>query len=338
MTKSARFAGPMSGRHRGGRVAMTSVIAGILLTIGACAANRPHTNDPALFKSPLSDDQEDQIGAQVKAALDGKRSLDYVEDETVVTYVRDIAKRVVNAAGHDWSDFTWQVFVVDDSRTVNAFATPGGYLYITTGLLAAANDEAELAGVLGHVAGHMAANHPLRNLIAAYGVEPVAALSAGQNPGLLAQLASTIATTGLMLANTTQEETEADELGARFASRAGYDLRAMGEFFQIVQNQQATLPGAQAFLSDHPTVSDRLTQLQKYADANRLGGSNRGKATFAPVKERIVAHAAGPSGAAAVQALSQAPPPPPRPTAGIRPASSKTTTAPRRPVTRAPRP
>jgi predicted Zn-dependent protease len=287
--------------------------------LGACASTQSRGDDPALAKSPVSAEQEDQIGGQVKAAIDGKHHLDYLDDPDIAAYVRGVAAKVVNASGSDWSDLTWQIYLIDDARTVTAFATPGGQMYVSTALLAAANDEAELAGVVGHVLGHMVAHHPVKNLIAAYGPEAITALAAGQNPGLLDQLASKIGDTGLVLPHTQQDETEADELGARYASGAGYDPRAIAEFFQVVQTQQATLPGAQVFLTEHPTINDRLKQLEGYVASRHLGSTARAKASFTPIKEKILVHAAGPSGAAAVQALENAPPPP---SAGIRPAST----------------
>jgi predicted Zn-dependent protease len=291
--------------------------------LGGCASRQVRGNDPALAKSPVSVEQEDQIGGQVKAEIDGKHHLDYLQDPAIIAYVRGVAAKVVNASGNDWSDLTWQIYIIDDARTVTAFATPGGQMYVSTALLVAANDEAELAGVIGHVLGHMVAHHPVRNLISTYGLDAVTALAAGQNPGLLNQLAGKIGDTGMVLAHTQQDETEADELGARYASGAGYDPRAIAEFFEVVQLQQATLPGAQVFLTQHPTINDRRKQLEGYVATRHLVGTARAKASFTPIKEQLLAHAAGPSGAAAVQALENAPPPPPP---GIRPAS--TTAAP----------
>jgi predicted Zn-dependent protease len=296
--------------------------------LGGCASRQVRGNDPALTKSPVSVEQEDQIGGQVKAEIDGKHHLDYLQDPEIVAYVRGVAAKVVNASGNDWSDLTWQIYIIDDARTVTAFATPGGQMYVSTALLVAANDEAEMAGVIGHVLGHMVAHHPVRNLISTYGLDAITALAAGQNPGLLNQLAGKIGDTGLVLAHTQQDESEADELGARYASGAGYDPRAIAEFFEVVQLQQATLPGAQVFLTEHPTINDRRKQLEGYVATRHLVGTARAKAAFTPIKEQILAHAAGPSGAAAVQALENAPPPPPP---GIRPASTTATPVNRKP-------
>jgi predicted Zn-dependent protease len=301
---------------------------------GAGCAGRTPSSTGALAKSPLSREQENQIGAQIKAELDQKQRVQYLDDSAVVDYVRGTARKVITVAnngGHDDSaDLNWQVNVIDDSRTVNAFGTPGGYLYVYTGLLAVLDDEAELAGILAHEVGHMVAQHTLRNLTATYSLDAVKDLAAGQNPGLLTQLATTISSSGFLLAHQRSDETVADELGARYADTAGYDPRAMVEFFRVLQKQQETLPGGLAFLTDHPSSGDRVSHLEKYLSENRLGNNARGKTAFLPVKQRVLAHAAGPSGAAAVEALSQsAPPPPPAPPAGIRPASSKTPAAPR---------
>src|SRR6185369_4701480 len=144
------------------------------------------------------------------------------------------------------------VNVIDDPKTVNAFATPGGFLYVYTGLLAAADDEAQLAGVMAHETGHVVARHSARSMVAAYGLEAVVALATGQNPNLLSQIASGIAANGLMLAHSRADETEADELGVKYMSAAGYDPHALAAFFHTLQAKQGSMPGVLVFLSDHP--------------------------------------------------------------------------------------
>src|SRR5204862_6346258 len=114
-------------------------------------------------------------------------------------YIRNIANLMIASGKKDRPDVQWQVNVIDDPKTVNAFATPGGFLYVYSGLLAAANNEAELAGVMGHETGHVVARHAARNLVTAYGLEALVSLAAGDNPGLLTQLATSIAANGLFL-------------------------------------------------------------------------------------------------------------------------------------------
>src|SRR4029077_4252629 len=115
--------------------------------------------------------------------------------------VRGVADKVIAFGKRDRPEVNWQDNVIDDSKTVNAFATPGGYLYVYSGLIMAADNEAELAGVMAHETGHVVARHSARQMADAYGIEAVTGMVLGKNPGLIGQVASGVGTKGFMLAN-----------------------------------------------------------------------------------------------------------------------------------------
>src|SRR5690606_7576400 len=129
------------------------------------------------------------------------------EDPAVVDYVTRLATPILQSA-NEVRRAPWKLHVVDDDKVVNAFATPGGFLYIYTGLILAADNEAELAGVLGHEAAHVTERHSARALVNQYGIQAVTALALGENANLLGQITSTIAGQGLMLANSRSAENE----------------------------------------------------------------------------------------------------------------------------------
>jgi predicted Zn-dependent protease len=151
----------------------------------------------------------------------------------------------------------------------------------------------------------------------------VAALATGQNPGLLAQLATGIAANGLLLAHSRADETEADEFGVRYASAAGYDPHALSAFFRTLQAKEGRMPGALVFLSDHPATGDRIGHIEQVIAAKHLGGSERNEQRYLAIRARVLAHvpAAGggppppppPPGAPPAPRPSSAPPPPPPP-------------------------
>ena len=258
-----------------------------LLSAAGCAMPLARSAETNLAKALVSTDQEKQIGAQMKTELETKQKVHYLADPVVVQYVRNVANKIIAQGKKDRSDVTWEVNVIDDAKTVNAFATPGGYLYVYSGLLAAADDEAQVAGVMAHETGHVVALHPARSMVAAYGLEAIAALASGNNPGLLSKLTTGIAENGLMLAHSRADETEADEFGARYASGAGYDPHALIAFFRTLQAQEGTTPRALVFLSDHPATPDRIKHLEQFIAANHLPGSDLGKQAFAPIKARV---------------------------------------------------
>ncbi len=244
-----------------------------IMSVPACTHQGRAGAETAVARALISDDQENQIGLQVKQELEQKEHVRYLNDAEVVSFVKGITDKVLPLAEGDRPGVKWQVSVIDDAKTVNAFATPGGYLYVYSGLLLAADNPSEVAGVLSHEAGHVVARHSARQMVDAYGLQAVAALALGKNPGLASQLAAGIGGKGLMLANSRGDETEADEYGARYASAAGYDPRGLITFFEKLQTQEGKSPQLLKFLSDHPATPDRISHLQGYIAEHHLSGS-----------------------------------------------------------------
>jgi len=267
----------------------TSVRVLVLSCAVAVAACGIHTSE-GLAKALISDDQEAQLGAQVKQELD-KQGTKYVKDPEVVNYVQGVAKKIFVSADKDRPGVKWQVHVIDDPKQVNAFATPGGYLYVYTGLLMAADNEAELAGVWGHESGHVVARHSARQMVDTMGLETVLGIALGQNPNELAQLAATLAAKGALLSYSRQDETEADEFGARYAAQAGYDPRGLITFFQKLKAMEGQQPAFAKYLSDHPATEDRITHLQQFISEKQLSGSELGAERLRPVKQKLLAEA-----------------------------------------------
>lgn len=258
----------------------------ILSFSAGCATGAVGRAETGMAKALISDQQESQLGDQVHQQLE-KQGTKYVTDPVVVSYVKGVADRVLASAKTDRPGVTWSIYVIDDPKTVNAFATPGGNLYVYTGLLLAAGNEAELAGVWGHEAGHVVAHHSARQMVDAYGLEAVLGLALGQNPGLIAQLGSSLAVKGTMLAHSRGDEDQADEYGARYASAAGYDPHQLIEFFRKLEALQGKSPRAMQWISDHPLTQNRIAHLQTFIQQNNLGGSDVGAARLAPIKQRL---------------------------------------------------
>jgi predicted Zn-dependent protease len=243
--------------------------------------------ETTLAKALVSDEQEQQIGEQVQQELD-KQHVKYVDDGAVVGFVKGITDKILPLAEKDRPGVKWTVKVIDDPKTVNAFAVPGGHLYVYSGLLLAADNPSELAGVMAHEAGHVVARHSARQMVDAYGLQAVLGLALGKNPGLASQIAGSIAGNGLMLANSREDETEADEYGARYASAAGYDPRGLISFFQKLEKQEGKTAQVMKFLSDHPATPDRIAHLDAYIKAHDLGGSGgREPGELAAIKGKI---------------------------------------------------
>jgi len=293
-----------------------SLIAALVL-VGGCAAGTTRALETNVAGVLVSPDQENQIGLQLKTDLDTKQGVVYLTDPGTVQYVRAVANNVIQFGRKERPDVTWQVFVIDDSQTVNAFATPGGYLYVYRGLLETAQNEAELAAVMAHETGHVVARHAARSMVVAYGLDAMTSLAAGKNPGLAAQLTSSIAGKGVLLAHSRADETEADEYGARYASAAGYDPHAFPTFFQRLQQVEGSQPGVLTYLSDHPATGDRIVHVNGFIQSQHLAGANLGAEPYARMRGRL--KTLPPSPAKGARPAGPPPGAPPSPPAGAPP-------------------
>jgi predicted Zn-dependent protease len=260
----------------------------LLLALAGCSAMQRTRTETALANVLIPPEQEKQLGLQVKEQLEKEQHVQYIDDSAVTGYVNDVAGKILAQAKKDRPEVEWSVKVINDPKTVNAFATPGGYLYVYSGLLLAADDTAEVAGVLGHESGHVVARHSARQMVNAFGLETLASLALGQNPGAASKLAAGLAGQTALLAYSRGDETEADEYGARYASAAGYDPHGIATFFEKLEKGGAQTPGWAAFLSTHPATPDRIKKVNAYIEKNHLGGTGgRSGAELTKVKEKL---------------------------------------------------
>lgn len=205
-------------------------------------------------------EQEVQMGAQMSAEVE--KELKLSQDQELVAYVRSIGERLVAAAGADVPPgITYTFKVVDDDATVNAFAMPGGYIYIYTGLLRLAESEAELAGVMGHEVAHVTRRHIAEQLVAQYGLQTVIGLALGQEAGILGQLASAAAGQGFLLKYSRDHEREADHYGIAYEAQAGWNPEGFVVFFQKMEQLGGS--GVPTFLLTHPAPAERLENAQE---------------------------------------------------------------------------
>ncbi len=232
------------------RRAPTALVLAILLAAG-CATNPVSGRREFTL---VSSGQEEQMGREgYKAVLAEYGAYD---DTTLQAYVTSVGRRlaaVSHLPGLDWH------FTVLDDPTVNAFAMPGGYIYVTRGILAHLNSEAQLAGVMGHEIGHVTARHTARQITSqqlyGLGLGVAAAVSPGfARYGQVAQQAL-----GLMfLSYSRAHETEADDLGVQYATRANWDPREMpGTYHMLGRISDAAGQRLPGYLSTHPDPGDR---------------------------------------------------------------------------------
>lgn len=208
--------------------------------------------------SNISDRQEVQIGKQINNELVSRQVRLYRNSE-INRYVNDIGQRLAQESKRSNIPYTFQV--VND-KSINAFATMGGFVYVNAGLIAAADNEAELASVMAHEIGHIAGRHSIQQMRQAAVAQGVAA-AAGLDRNTMVRIGVDLA---LRRPNSRKDEFEADKLGLDTLARAGYAPSAMVSFMQKLLKAGGSVP---TFLSSHPATSDRIEALEREINSQR---------------------------------------------------------------------
>ena len=191
-----------------------------------------------------------------------------LQDPQLQAYIDQVGQRV--AAVVERREVAYQFKVIDAPDTVNAFALPGGYMYLYTGLLRMMEDEAELASVMGHEIAHVSSKHHGEAMTRQYGMQLLSNIILGQEPAGAARVARDLALGGGMSYFSRENEREADTKGMQYMVRAGYQPDAMISFMHKMRaaDQAAGQGRRLAFLSTHPATDARIqalsAQLQKY--------------------------------------------------------------------------
>jgi predicted Zn-dependent protease len=210
-------------------------LAGLALfaTLASCATN-PVTGSPDLVL--MSEAQEIRLGAQ--ADQETKKQYALYDLNGLQAYVEAIGQKLAKASHRPNLSYR---FTVVDSPEINAFALPGGYIYITRGIMAFLNSEAELAAVIGHEIGHVTARHSVRQMSAAQGADIALTIASIFSPALRnqgVQQATNLLGTALLSGYGRDHELEADRLGAEYLARTGYDPQAMIRVVGVLKNQE----------------------------------------------------------------------------------------------------
>ena len=254
---------------------MVLVVAGLgPLVIGGCETN-PYTGRSQLLMTSVS--QEIQMGAQAYDQVKSDPKMRPSQDPRELEPVKRVAARIVEAAKRSKyaemaRQFQWEVTVIKDDKTANAFALPGGKMAVYTGIFPMAKTEAGLAAVMGHEVVHALARHGAERMsqgqVTNAGLQIVgAAAGAAGRGGILGQAAMAAlgvgAQVGVLLPFSRKHESEADYVGILLAAEAGYDPREA----IVLWERMGQMSGGGApteFMSTHPSHETRIDQLKKW--------------------------------------------------------------------------
>ena len=253
-----------------------------VLFLAACATN-PVTGRREI--ALVSEGQEIQMGQQ--GAQQVAQEIGLINDQALQQYVQNIGAAL--AAKSERPNLPWTFRAVDDP-TPNAFALPGGYIFITRGLLDLMNNEAELASVLGHEIGHVTARHSVQQMSQqqlaqlALGVGAIISPTVAQFGGIAAQGLGL-----LFLKYGRDDERQADDLGFKYALNQGYDVREMDDIFRSLQrigeaSKQSPLP---TWLATHPGEAERIQSIEAKVAQLPAGQLNNAKTGTQEFMQRL---------------------------------------------------
>ncbi|HEY4735611.1 MAG TPA: M48 family metallopeptidase [Gemmatimonadaceae bacterium] len=238
----------------------------------------------------VSTQQEVQMGQEEAQQVNAQ--LPMVHDAVIQNYVNQLGQRIARTTSRN--DLNWQ-FQVVNSSVVNAFALPGGFVYVNRGVLERASNASEVAGVIGHEIEHVVRRHSVKQMEQAQGanvgVGILCALTGVCQSGV-AQAAINVGGTAVFAKFSRTDEVQADEGGFNNVMRAGLNPRGMYTFFQklLAEEQQSGNGNVAAWFSDHPGTSDRIADIQRMLNqvpASQLNQLQSNDSGFNSMKSRL---------------------------------------------------
>ncbi len=228
-------------------------------------------------------DQDRQLGAQVAAEIDGNTKeyplLDSASNKEVYAYLYKIRDNILNSGKvKHKEDFAWRLRIIHDDSTLNAFCTPGGYIYVYTGIMKYLDNEAQLAGVLAHEIAHADFRHSTRQMTKIYGIQTLVGIIAG-NREMIGQV--TTAIIGLKFSR--EHESEADKGSVTYLCPTPYLADGGAGFFEkLTASGSGRVP---EFLSTHPSPEGRIEAFHNY----KYEMGCQGSADYASIYKQMVA-------------------------------------------------
>ncbi len=288
-----------------------------------CLARNPATGRTEI--SLYSDRQEINLGRQAAPSII-QESGGLFRDAALAAYVDGIGQKLVAASDRPFippEDGSFRyAFHLLNSPEVNAFALPGGQIFVTRGILARLSDEAELAAVIGHEIGHVAARHGVHHMQSATGMEILIRLGAvvlqAKNPDLVGvdeiAGAARVGAMALRMKYSRDDEIQSDTLGMKYAAKAGWDPRGMIRVQEVLKSLQKKDPKAfEALFHSHPPSDDRIAGAREWIakrfagqdlDAGYATHADRFQAATASLREAQKAYARHAEGLAAMAPLA----------------------------------
>jgi predicted Zn-dependent protease len=217
----------------------------------------------------FSIEQDKEFGAQTAAEIARNPGqypvLSEQQNAYAYQYLRGIRDRILNSGKVEHkADFNWDVYIIKDDTTLNAFCTPGGHIYVYTGLIKYLDTEDQLAGVMGHEIAHADKRHTTRSMTTQYGYDVLLGIVLGKNQGALTQIATQL----VNLKYSRSHESEADQYSVVYLCPTGYKSDGAAGFFEKLL-ASGNGGGTPEFLSTHPNPDNRVQAIQERAQKDK---------------------------------------------------------------------
>lgn len=200
-------------------------------------------------------------------------------NEEIYAYINGLRDIILNSGQLTYkNEFEWKIHIVEDDKTVNAFATPGGYIYVYTGLIKFLDSEDQLLGVLGHEMAHADKRHSTRQLSKSLGVALLLDAVLGKRDAVEQILGALVS-----IQFTRGHEEEADEYSVHYLCPTPYNAAGSAGFFKKMEDQ----PQPPEFLSTHPSPVNRVKHITEMADSLQCGGTRTNKSKYEQMKKLL---------------------------------------------------
>lgn len=264
----------------------------MLAIISACGLVNEKNKGKGFNLFTIEDDKA--LGAQVAAEIDADKEnyplLDSVKYKEVYDYIYEVRDNILNSGQVDYKDdFEWRLRIIHDDSTLNAFCTPGGYIYIYTGILKFLDSEDEFAGVLGHEIGHADMRHSTRQMTKMFGVQVLIGIIAG-NREMISQVTAALVNLSFSRAH----ENEADEQSVKYLCPTNYNAAGGAGFFEKLQAMGSESPPE--FLSTHPSPEGRIERFKEHKETMGCDGEETYKTRYQEMVSKLPTEPAGSTG------------------------------------------
>ncbi|MCB0560813.1 MAG: M48 family metalloprotease [Phaeodactylibacter sp.] len=263
------------------KLPIIAVVLSISLSFSGCST----TSKPGGGFNLFTPEQDIELGLQVAQQIaDDPAQFPVLPErgnEEAYAYIRKIRDKILNTGNVAFKDqFTWEVKIIKDDETLNAFCTPGGHIYVYTGLIKFLDSEDQLAGVMGHEIAHAAQRHSTQQMTKIYGLSALTSIATGSaEPGMLEQIALGL----ISLKFSRSHETEADTYSVIYLCGTDYHANGAAGFFRKMEGQ----PTPPEFLSTHPNPGNRVENIDAKAKELNCRGNKSYDAEYQRIKAKL---------------------------------------------------